>query len=149
LLNLSLENMELFRIATRKLIRDDVLAIIFFGSRVIGKYRKDSDVDVLIIIKKGGNRDFSKERLSFLKETGIRLDTTVFDEEQFEENLTLGTLMMGVSIAYCVTYDKIHAYEKINAFAEEVRKYSAVLELPYGKFIVGKTIRKCFGDLSA
>lgn len=53
MLNLSLENMELFRIATRKLIRDDVLAIIFFGSRVIGKYRKDSDVDVLIVIKRG------------------------------------------------------------------------------------------------
>ena len=149
MLNLSLENMELFRIATRKLVRDDVLAIIFFGSRVIGKYRKDSDVDVLIVIKRGGNRDFSKERLSFLKETGIRLDTTVFDEEQFEENLTLGTVMMGVSIAYCITYDKINAYERINAFAEEVRKYNAILELPYGKFVVGRTIRKCFGDLSA
>lgn len=57
--------------------------------------------------------------------------------------------MMGVSIAYCVTYDKIYAYGRINAFAEEVRKYNAVLELPYGKFIVGRTIRKCFGDLSA
>jgi len=143
LLNLSLENMELFSLAREKIIRDDVLAIIFFGSRVIGKHREDSDVDVLIVVKKGGNKDFSKERLSFLKETGVRLDTTVLDEEELKENLTLGTVMMGVSIAYCVAYDRMGVKELLEKYCEEVKPYNAVLILPYGKFTVGKTIRKC------
>ncbi|MFP3202900.1 MAG: nucleotidyltransferase domain-containing protein [Sulfolobus sp.] len=143
MLNLSLENMELFNLAREKIIRDDVLAIIFFGSRVIGKYRKDSDVDVLIVVRKGGNKDFSKERLSFLKETGVRLDTTVFDEEEFKENLTLGTVMMGVSIAYCIAYDRMGAKELLEKYCEEVKPYNAILILPYGKFTVGRTIRKC------
>ncbi|XAF01746.1 nucleotidyltransferase domain-containing protein [Sulfolobus tengchongensis] len=143
MLNLSLENMELFKLAREKLIRDNVLAIIFFGSRVIGKYRKDSDVDVIIVVKKGGNKDFSKERLSFLKETSVRLDTTVFDEEEFKENLTLGTVMMGVSIAYCIVFDKMGAKELLEKYCDEIKPYNVVLILPYGKFTVGRTIRKC------
>ncbi|WP_221290571.1 nucleotidyltransferase domain-containing protein [Stygiolobus caldivivus] len=135
--------MELFSLATRMLLNDDVLAIIFFGSRVIGKYRDDSDVDVIVVVRKGGKKDFSRERISFLKETGVVLDTTVMDETEFEDNLTLGTVMMGVSIAYCITYDKINAFRKLEEFAGEVRKYNAVLILPYGRFIVGRTIRKC------
>jgi Nucleotidyltransferase domain. len=135
--------MELFNLAREKIIRDDILAIIFFGSRVIGKYRKDSDVDVLIVVRKGSNKDFSKERLSFLKETGVRLDTTVFDEEEFKENLTLGTVMMGVSIAYCIAYDRMRVKELLEKYCEEVKPYNAILILPYGKFIVGRTIRKC------
>jgi len=143
LLNLSLENTELFNLAREKIKRDDVLAIVFFGSRVIGKYGKDSDVDVLIVVRKGGNKDFSKERLSFLKETGVRLDTTVFDEEEFKENLTLGTVMMGVSIAYCIAYDRMGVKGLLEKYCEEVRPYNAVLILPYGKFTVGRTVRKC------
>jgi predicted nucleotidyltransferase len=135
--------MELFSLAREKIIRDDVLAIVFFGSRVIGKHREDSDVDVLIVVRKGRNKDFSKERLSFLKETGVRLDTTVFDEEEFKENLTLGTVMMGVSVAYCVAYDRMGVKELLEKYCEEVKPYNAVLILPYGKFTVGKTIRKC------
>ena len=143
MLSLSLENMELFKLAREKLMRDDVLAIIFFGSRVIGKYRKDSDVDVIIVVKKGCNKDFSKERLTFLKETGVRLDTTVFDEDEFKENLTLGTVMMGVSIAYCIAFDKMGAKGLLEKYCDEIKPYNAVLILPYGKFIVGRTIRKC------
>jgi hypothetical protein len=143
LLNLSLENTELFNLAREKVIRDDVLAVIFFGSRVIGKYRKDSDVDVLIVVRKGANKDFSKERLSFLKETGVRLDTTVFDEEEFKENLTLGTVMMGVSVAYCIAYDRMRVKELLEKYCEEVEPYNATLILPYGKFTVGRTVRKC------
>jgi len=143
LLNLSLENTELFNLAREKIIRDDVLAVIFFGSRVIGKYRRDSDVDVLIVVRKGGNKDFSKERLSFLKETGVRLDTTVLDEEEFKENLTLGTVMMGVSVAYCIAYDRMGVKELLEKYCEEVEPYNATLILPYGKFTVGRTVRKC------
>ena len=139
-----LENMELFRKATLLLKRDGVLAIVFFGSRVIGKYRKDSDLDVLVIVRddiKGLN--FSDARLRFLKDTGVYLDTVVMTKTQFESNLTLGTVLMGVSIAYCVTYDEINVYEKLEEWSNEVRKYNAILVLPYGKFIVGRTIRKC------
>lgn len=143
MLNISLENMELFRRATKKLVREEVLAVIFFGSRVIGKYRRDSDIDVVVVVKKGYNKDFSRERISFLKETGVVLDTIVLNDEEFESNLTLGTVMMGVTIAYCITFDRINAYKKLEKFAEEVKKYNAVLILPYGKFVVGNTIRKC------
>ncbi|BFI74365.1 nucleotidyltransferase domain-containing protein [Sulfurisphaera ohwakuensis] len=139
-----LENMELFRKATLLLRREGVLSIIFFGSRVIGKYKKDSDLDVLIIVRdeaKGLN--FSESRLRFLKDTNIYLDTVIMTNTEFENNLALGTVLMGVSIAYCVTYDEINAYEKIESWSKEIRKYGAVLELPYGKFIVGRTIRKC------
>lgn len=139
-----LENMELFRKATLLLRREGVLSIIFFGSRVIGKYKKDSDLDVLIIVRdeaKGLN--FSESRLRFLKDTYIYLDTVIMTNTEFENNLALGTVLMGVSIAYCVTYDEINAYEKIENWSKEIRKYGAVLELPYGKFIVGRTIRKC------
>jgi predicted nucleotidyltransferase len=135
--------MELFRRATKKLVREEVLAVIFFGSRVIGKYRRDSDIDVVVVVKKGYNKDFSRERISFLKETGVVLDTIVLNDEEFESNLTLGTVMMGVTIAYCITFDRINAYKKLEKFAEEVKKYNAVLILPYGKFVVGNTIRKC------
>ncbi|HII73972.1 nucleotidyltransferase domain-containing protein [Sulfurisphaera tokodaii] len=139
-----LENMELFRKATLLLRREGVLSIIFFGSRVIGKYKKDSDLDVLIIVRdeaKGLN--FSESRIRFLKDTNIYLDTVIMTNTEFENNLALGTVLMGVSIAYCVTYDEINAYEKIENWSKEIRKYGAVLELPYGKFIVGRTIRKC------
>ncbi|BAB66008.1 hypothetical protein STK_09860 [Sulfurisphaera tokodaii str. 7] len=136
--------MELFRKATLLLRREGVLSIIFFGSRVIGKYKKDSDLDVLIIVRdeaKGLN--FSESRIRFLKDTNIYLDTVIMTNTEFENNLALGTVLMGVSIAYCVTYDEINAYEKIENWSKEIRKYGAVLELPYGKFIVGRTIRKC------
>lgn len=139
-----LENMELFRKATLFLRRNEVLAIIFFGSRVIGKYDKNSDLDVLVIIKdeaKGLN--FNDVRLRFVKDTNIYLDTTIMTKKEFENNLTLGTVLMGVSIAFCVTYDKINIYEELVKWSNEIRKYGAVLELPYGKFIVGGTVRKC------
>lgn len=139
-----LENMELFRKATLFLRRNEVLAIIFFGSRVIGKYDKNSDLDVLVIIKdeaKGLN--FNDVRLRFVKDTNIYLDTTIMTKKEFENNLTLGTVLMGVSIAFCVTYDEINIYEELVKWSNEIRKYGAVLELPYGKFIVGRTVRKC------
>ncbi|BCU67743.1 DNA polymerase [Sulfolobales archaeon HS-7] len=136
--------MELFRIATSLLKGNETLAIIFFGSRVIGKYRKDSDLDVLLVVEDESKRlRFNEVRLKFLKDTGVYLDTTIMTTDQFENNLTLGTVLMGVSIAFCVTYDKINAYEKLESWSNEIRKYGAILELPYGKFIVGRTIRKC------
>ncbi|BBG26141.1 hypothetical protein IC007_0646 [Sulfuracidifex tepidarius] len=51
--------MELFRKATSLLKKDTVLAIVFFGSRVIGKHREGSDLDVLILV-----RDEAKEPTS-------------------------------------------------------------------------------------
>jgi len=139
-----LENMELFRKATFLLRRNGVLAIVFFGSRVIGKYKKDSDLDVLIIVKDEAKElNFSDARLRFVKDTNIYLDTVIMTKKEFKNNLTLGTVLMGVSIAFCVTYDEINVYEELEKWSNEIRKYGAVLELPYGKFIVGRTIRKC------
>jgi predicted nucleotidyltransferase len=133
--------MELFRKATELLRKKSVRAIVFFGSRVIGKYRNDSDLDVLIVAE--GRIDLGPERLRFVKENGIYLDTTVMTEREFEENLTLGTVLMGVSLAFCVTYDEIGIYDKLVNWCKEVEKYGAVLILPYGRFVVGRTLRKC------
>jgi len=137
------ENMELFRKATELLKKEGILAIVFFGSRVIGKNRKDSDLDVLIVAE-NKRIDLSEERLKFVKENGVYLDTVVMTEEEFQENLTLGTVLMGVSIAFCVAYDKNGIYERLIKWSEEVKKYGAILILPYGKFVVGSCLRKCF-----
>ncbi|BBG23389.1 hypothetical protein IC006_0673 [Sulfuracidifex tepidarius] len=81
--------------------------------------------------------------MRFVKDTGVSVDTTVMTREEFKDNLTLGSVLMGVSIAFCVTYDEVNVYEEIERWSNEVRKYHAVLDLPYGNFVVGRTIRKC------
>ncbi|MBB5254233.1 putative nucleotidyltransferase [Sulfurisphaera ohwakuensis] len=97
-----LENMELFRKATLLLRKEGVLSIIFFGSRVIGKYKKDSDLDVLIIVKdKAKGLNFSESRLRFLKDTNIHLDTVIMTNTEFENNLALGTVLMGLNSFSC------------------------------------------------
>lgn len=94
--------MELFRKATLLLRKEGVLSIIFFGSRVIGKYKKDSDLDVLIIVKdKAKGLNFSESRLRFLKDTNIHLDTVIMTNTEFENNLALGTVLMGLNSFSC------------------------------------------------
>ncbi|WP_338600312.1 nucleotidyltransferase domain-containing protein [Sulfolobus tengchongensis] len=141
------KNMELFELATELILKqgkESVLAIIFFGSRVIGKYRENSDLDVLIVTNE--QIDFKETRLTFLRQTGIKLDTIVMSENTFEENFTLGSIMMGISIAFCITYDKINAYNKIVRWSDEIEKYNAKLVLPYGEFVVGKMLKKCIRE---
>lgn len=98
-------------------------------------------MDVLIIVKDEAKElNFSDARLRFVKDTNIYLDTVIMTKKEFKNNLTLGTVLMGVSVAFCVTYDKINVYEELEKWSNEISKYGAVLELPYGKFIVGRTI---------
>jgi Nucleotidyltransferase domain. len=140
---ITLENMALFREATQLILnKPGVLAIVFFGSRVMGKNNSRSDLDVLIVVE-DKIVDFSDVRLGFVRSNHVYLGTLIMTEKEFEENLTLGSVLMGVSLAYCVIFDKIKVYERILSWAERVRKYNAILELPYGKFTVGRTIRKC------
>ncbi len=139
----TLENMALFREATRLILKKPgILAIVFFGSRVMGKNNSHSDLDVLIVVD-DKSVDFSDVRLGFVRSNHIYLDTVIMTEKEFEDNLTLGSVLMGVSLAYCVKFDKINVYERISNWAEEVKKYNAILELPYGRFTIGRTIRKC------
>lgn len=80
---------------SRRLAKDPgLLKVIAYGSRVRGDYTGDSDLDVLVVVKKKDRR--LKDKIvdifySYELETDISFSLTILSFEEFEFNKRLGS----------------------------------------------------------
>lgn len=79
-----------FKKQTVAKLKNDILALKLFGSKARGDFRKDSDIDILVLLKKS---TLKKEDLIFdiavdiLLKYGIDLSVKIFSEKEYEKGL--------------------------------------------------------------
>jgi hypothetical protein len=101
------EALEEFIEACKKKLGENLISIIFFGSRVKGYARKDSDYDLLIIAK---NLPDIKERFNLLEEEEseiwdkykIKISSLLLEEEEIFS--PVNPLLFGVLSGYKVLF---------------------------------------------
>lgn len=87
------------------LFGDNLISIILFGSRARKNYHEDSDLDLLVILKKDTNNSIAKLRKDFLLKYRKRLDLHIFTEKETIENFAdysplFVTLLLGKKILF-------------------------------------------------
>ncbi len=118
--------------------RNDVLAVIVFGSFVyMGRGR---DIDLVVIVK-DYNIDPIKDsidlRMYINKCLGYRVftDIHVLTMDDFRNNLEIGSFLTGLALGYKILYDETGCLEKeIIAFLKKVSRSNYVLVNKYGKW---------------
>ena len=86
---------------------NDLTSVILFGSRVRKNYNDDSDVDIIIVVRKEieDNKKIKKLRKEFLLKFYKKLDLHVFSEKEIISNLKIispvfATLLLGKRILF-------------------------------------------------
>ncbi len=77
-----------------KLMGDNLLLVIAYGSRVRGDFHGESDFDILVVVKKKNFEVLEKVIEIFMEEeekTGIPYSVILRDEESFEKERALRT----------------------------------------------------------
>ena len=86
-----------FVAAIRKNLKDEVLEIKIFGSKVRGDYFQDSDIDTLIVLRER-SRPFIdtlyEELLAFELEYDSKISLTIFSQSEYQHNLDVHTPFM-------------------------------------------------------
>jgi len=86
-----------FVAAIRKNLKDEVLEIKIFGSKVRGDYFQDSDIDTLIVLRER-SRPFIdtlyEELLAFELEYDSKISLTIFSQSEYQHNLYAHTPFM-------------------------------------------------------
>lgn len=90
------EKRALKRIATllRKTLKNEVITVVAFGSRVRGDFTEESDFDVLVVVKNRNSDILNKIVEIFYKEelkTGIPLSPIVKSQEIFDKEKEFNT----------------------------------------------------------
>lgn len=85
---------ELKKIVKQIIERYQPKKIILFGSATSGKYKKDSDVDLLIIKESKKRRVDRIGEILNLVERQIPLDPLVYTPSEFEERLKMGDFFL-------------------------------------------------------
>ena len=78
----------------KRVLRDNFIELDVFGSKVRGDADEESDIDVLILVKKGGSEvlDLVAEEVASLKlSTDLPLSPVVYTVEEFNVNKRLGS----------------------------------------------------------
>lgn len=88
-----------------EVFEDNLVSIIFFGSRIRKNYENLSDLDVLILISDYANINVMNIQKRFSKFFGIRLDVTLMSCEDFLRNVRslsplISTLVLGKKILF-------------------------------------------------
>ena len=121
----------------RKVLGDDVVGIVLFGSSVyMGMGR---DIDLLVVIR----RDIDvKEKLRLELEIARELrndisrdrifDVHVMSLKDFEQNLAPGSFLMGLALGYRVLLDKAGIEDRILDFLQKIASERYVLHNEYG-----------------
>jgi len=86
-----------FKKSLKKSLGDNLVSIQLFGSKARGDYGKDSDIDILLVIKK---RDYRIEELIYntvvdlMLKNGLYLSVKIFGSEEFEKLNKIPTVFM-------------------------------------------------------
>lgn len=86
-----------FVAAIRKNLKDEVLEIKLFGSKVRGDYSQDSDIDILIVLRKRNKSIIDtlyEELLDIELEYDSKISLTIFSESEYQHNLDAHTPFM-------------------------------------------------------
>jgi predicted nucleotidyltransferase len=81
----------------RKNLKDEVLEIKIFGSKVRGDYSQDSDIDILIVLKERSKKiiDNIYEELMIIElEYDSKISLTIFSQSEYQHNLDAHTPFM-------------------------------------------------------
>ncbi|MFH0926483.1 MAG: nucleotidyltransferase domain-containing protein [bacterium] len=74
-------------------LRDSIIAVKIFGSKVRGDFNKDSDIDIFILIKEKGLRDqVSDIAADFSYEYDISISPVTYSLYEYQENKRIGSL---------------------------------------------------------
>jgi len=83
--------------AIRKKLKDQLLEIKIFGSKVRGDYSQDSDIDILIVLKERSKYiiDTLYEKLLDIElEYDSKISLTIFSEAEYQHNVNAHTPFM-------------------------------------------------------
>jgi len=83
--------------AIRKNLKDQLLEIKIFGSKVRGDYSQDSDIDILIVLKERSKYfvDTLYEKLLDIElEYDSRISLTIFSQTEYQHNVNAHTPFM-------------------------------------------------------
>ena len=90
---------KVFVAAIRKNLKDEVLEIKLFGSKVRGDYSQDSDIDILIVLRERSKPfidNIYEELLAVELEYDSKISLTIFSESEYQHNLDAHTPFMKV-----------------------------------------------------
>ncbi|MCD6380900.1 MAG: hypothetical protein J7L50_01055 [Candidatus Odinarchaeota archaeon] len=132
---------ELIVSSMQDIFKDNLLAVIVFGSSVYLKEGKD--IDVIVIV----DEDLSiKEKLHFeykistmfcKKYKVCNLDVHLFSLNDFIENLEVGTFLSGLALGYKIIFDRVGVEMYILNFLKKLSKEDYVLHNEYGSWDLG------------
>ncbi len=118
--------------------RNDILAVIVFGSSIyMGRGR---DVDLVVIVRDymiDSIKDSINLRMYINKYLGYKVfaDIHVLSINDFRNNLKIGSFLTGLALGYKILYDETGTLEdEIIAFLERISKTDYVLVNRYGKW---------------
>ena len=86
-----------FVAAIRKSLKDEVLEIKIFGSKVRGDYSKDSDIDILLVLRERGKLSIDniyEELLAVELEYDSKISLSIFSKSEYQHNLDAHTPFM-------------------------------------------------------
>ncbi|MCK4730585.1 MAG: nucleotidyltransferase domain-containing protein [Candidatus Aenigmarchaeota archaeon] len=99
----------------------EVIAVILYGSVSRGEQRKDSDIDICLVLKEDYPKTkFTEKRLEYLKNVGVDIDIQIFQQLP----LYIRKEVLKGKILISKDEDKLYelAYKTIKEF-EDFRKY--------------------------
>ncbi|MFQ6083465.1 MAG: nucleotidyltransferase domain-containing protein [Candidatus Aminicenantia bacterium] len=85
---------ELFVKELRDKLKDEIVSIRFFGSKTKGNYKKDSDIDILILVKKKTSeisRKLAEITADYDLKYGLPLSPVLYDLFEQQKNKELGS----------------------------------------------------------
>ena len=86
-----------FVAAIRKNLKDEILEIKIFGSKVRGDYSQDSDIDILIVLRERSKPfidNIYEELLAVELEYDSKISLTIFSKSEYQHNLDAHTPFM-------------------------------------------------------
>ena len=112
-------------------LKDDVLAIILFGS--YARFGKGNDIDLVVITKHkfpiSKKEEIERKLVSNLnKEFNYKylFDVHIFDIEGFKKNLKPPNFLSGIFLGYKVLYDKVNVQKIIESMKKYAKGYTLV-----------------------
>jgi predicted nucleotidyltransferase len=135
---------EIRKFIEKKLGRN-LMSMILFGSKIRGF--KGRDLDIIVIARNLPSslksvRCMEKELESYLfRSTKQVCDIHLFTKKSFEENLTEGTFLVGLTLGYRIIVDKAKVGNRIENFLKTLRGKDITYVDRYGEWKIGKIAR--------
>ena len=92
-----------------RIVGNDLVSIVIFGSRARKNYNESSDIDVMMVLE---NQNFNEKALSklrkdYLLKTGISLDLHIFSKEEIIANFNdFSPLFLTLLLGKIILFDK-------------------------------------------